>query len=262
MAFSTRKTTPRLLIGAASVGSVVALWQLAAALRWVDPLLLPGPAEILRTARDLWTDGYRQIPLWEHIAVSIARGLAAFVVAIATGVPLGLAMGVAPKLDAALDPFVQFLRPLPKIALIPLVIVWFGIGEASKFFLIYISTFLSVVVGSAAAVTRVGQGRLRAAQTLGATPAQLFRHVVLPGSLPEVFTAMRLSVGIGWTSLIAAEMVAANSGLGWMTINAGSYLRTDVVLLGIVLLGLSGWAFDRLIVAAQRRLAPWAGKDA
>jgi taurine transport system permease protein len=161
-----------------------------------------------------------------------------------------------------LNPFVQFLRPLPKIALIPLVIVWFGIGEGAKFFLIFISSFLSIVVGAMAAVQGVSQGRLRAAQTLGASRRQQFVHVVLPDALPEVFTSVRLSIGIGWTSLIAAEMVAANSGLGWMVINAGSYLRTDVVLLGIVLLGLTGYAFDWLLQGLQRRHAPWTGRDA
>jgi taurine transport system permease protein len=178
------------------------------------------------------------------------------------GVPLGLAMGLSPTLSAVLDPFVQFMRPLPKIALVPLVIVWFGIGEGAKFFLIFIATVLSIMVGAAAAVAHVGQARLRAAQTLGASRAQLFTHVVLPNALPELFTTVRLAIGIGWTSLIAAELVAANAGLGWMVINAGGYLRTDVVMLGILLLGLIGYLFDALLVLLHRRFAPWSGKDA
>jgi taurine transport system permease protein len=247
-------------ISVAAVALVLVVWQLSGSLHWVDALLLPPPSEILRTAGELLASGYRQTPLWAHVLISTTRALSAFVVAIATGVPLGLAMGLSPTLAAALNPFVQFLRPLPKIALIPLVIVWFGIGEGAKFFLIFIPSFLSTVVG-AAAVLSVSQARLRVAQTLGASRRQLFVHVVLPNALPELFTSVRLSVGIGWTSLIAAEMVAANSGLGWMVINAGSYLRTDVVLLGIVLLGLTGYAFDWLLVRLQRRYAPWTGKD-
>lgn len=251
--------------GLVSVVSVVAflfVWQLSGSLGWVDPLLLPPPSEVLRTAAELALSGYRQTPLWQHFLISAARALVAFVAAIALGIPLGLSMGLAPVLNAVLDPFVQFLRPLPKIALIPLVVVWFGIGETSKFFLIFISSFLSIVVGAAASVANVSQGRLRVVQTLGATRGQIFLHVVLPNALPELFTTVRLSVGIGWTSLIAAEMVAANSGLGWMVINAGSYLRTDVVLLGILLLGLTGYFFDWLLLRLQRRFAPWAGKDA
>lgn len=178
------------------------------------------------------------------------------------GVPLGLLMGMSPALSAVLDPFVQFLRPLPKIALIPLTVVWFGIGEGSKFFLIFIASFLSILVGAAAAVGGVSAARLRAAQVLGASRAQVFRHVVLPHTLPELFTSVRLSLGIGWTALIAAELVAANTGLGWMVLNAGNYLRTDVVILGIVLLGLIGYLLDVLLLAAQKRFAPWTGKDA
>ena len=249
------------LISLAAVSLMLVLWQLSGSLKWIDPLLLPPPSEILATGADLLANGYRQTPLWQHFLISVGRALMAFLVAIIIGVPLGLGMGLSRTLAAALDPFVQFLRPLPKIALIPLVIVWFGIGEGAKFFLIFISSFLSIVVGAAAAALAVSQSRLRAAQTLGASRRQLLTYVVLPNALPELFTSVRLSVGIGWTSLIAAEMVAANSGLGWMVINAGSYLRTDVVLLGIVLLGLAGYLFDWSLLRLQRRYAPWAGKE-
>ncbi|AGX87557.1 ABC-type sulfonate/nitrate/taurine transporter permease protein [Candidatus Symbiobacter mobilis CR] len=250
------------LISALAVVAFLVLWQLSGSLHWVDPLLLPPPSDILTTALELAESGYRQTPLWQHWAISTARALLAVVVAIGVGVPLGLGMGLSPILAATLNPFVQFLRPLPKIALIPLVIVWFGIGESAKFFLIFVSSFLSIVVGSAAAVLGVSQARLRAAQTLGASRRQLFWYVVLPDALPELFTSVRLSVGIGWTTLIAAEMIAAHAGLGWMVINAGNYLRTDVVLLGIALLGLTGYFFDWILLRWQKRLAPWSGKDA
>lgn len=249
------------LVGAVAV-VLVAAWQASATLRWIDPLLLPPPTEVLRTAGELVADGYRQVPLWQHVAISTARAVGAFVAAIAIGVPMGLAMGLSPGLAAVLDPFVQFLRPLPKIALIPLAIVWFGIGETSKFFLIFISCLLSVIVGSAAAAGGVSRARIRAAQALGARPSQVFRYVVLPDAAPEIFTGVRLAVGIGWTTLIAAEMVAANAGMGWMVINASSYLRTDIVLLGIVLLGATGYLLDLALVATQRLVVPWAGHDA
>jgi len=249
---------------AISVGSVaifLAIWQLAATQQWVDPLLLPSLTDIGLTAEELLADGYRQVPLWQHIAVSLARALSAFAVAIVLGIPLGLLMGMSAGLSAVLTPFVQFLRPLPKIALIPLAVVWLGIGEASKFFLIFIATFLSVVVGATAAVERIGHTRIRVAQTLGATKLQIFMRVVLPDTLPDLFTATRLSIGIGWTSLIAAEMIAASSGLGWMVINASSYLRTDIVMLGILLLGGTGYLLDSLLLGLQRLFVPWAGKE-
>lgn len=255
------KLAKHVAISVASVAIFLAIWQLAATRQWVDPLLLPSLTDIGLTAEELLADGYRQVPLWQHIAVSLARALSAFAVAIVLGIPLGLLMGMSAGLSAVLNPFVQFLRPLPKIALIPLAVVWLGIGEASKFFLIFIATFLSVVVGATAAVERIGQTRIRVAQTLGAKKLQIFLRVVLPDALPELFTATRLSIGIGWTSLIAAEMIAASSGLGWMVINASSYLRTDIVMLGILLLGTTGYLLDLLLLGLQRFFVPWAGKE-
>lgn len=250
----------RPLVSAVAVAAVVTLWQAAGSLGWISPLILPTPLEVLGTAGELAEAGYRQVPLWEHILVSVARAGVAFLAAIATGVPLGLAMGVSPTVSALLDPFVQFLRPLPKLALIPLVVVWFGIGEFSKFFLIYIATVLSIVVGAAGAAAGVSRDRRRAAAVLGVNRYQMFRHVLFPSVLPELFTSVRLALGIGWTTLIAAEMVAASSGLGWMVVNAGSYLRTDIVMLGIVLLGVIGYGLDLLIVALQRAAVPWMGR--
>ncbi|MFT4510528.1 ABC transporter permease [Caballeronia sp. 15711] len=252
----------RLFIGSGAVAFVLVVWQIAAGSGWIDAMFLPPPTEIVKTTIDLLRNGYQQTPLWEHILVSVSRAMAAFVVSVLAGVPLGLAMGLSPLTSALLDPFVQFLRPLPKIALIPLTVVWFGIGETSKFFLIFISCFLSVVVGAAAAVGGVSRARMLAAQTLGASSRQIFRYVVLPNALPEIFTSVRLSIGIGWTSLIAAELVAATSGLGWMVMNAGTYLRTDVVMVGILLLGGIGYLLDYAIVLTQRAVVPWAGKDA
>jgi taurine transport system permease protein len=247
------------LVSVLAVAASFVAWFLAAQLKLVDPLFLPGPIEVFETAVELARDGYRQVSLWMHIAVSIGRALLAFFVATLVGVPLGLLMGRSPVVGAVLDPFVQFLRPLPKLALIPLVVVWFGIGEFSKFFLIFLATLLTVLVSAAAAVQSVPVGRIRAAQSLGASERQLFRHVILPSAVPEIFTGIRVAIGIGWTTLIAAEMIASSSGLGWMVMNASSYLRTDVVMLGIVLLGTIGYFLDVALVKAQRRIVHWSG---
>jgi len=248
------------LVSTLAVAASLVAWFLAAQLKLVDPLFLPGPIEVFETAVELARDGYRQVSLWEHIAVSVGRALFAFLIATLIGVPLGLLMGRLPVVGAVLDPFVQFLRPLPKLALIPLVVVWFGIGEFSKFFLIFLATLLTVLVSAAAAVQSVPVGRIRAAQSLGATERQLFRHVILPSAVPEIFTGIRVAIGIGWTTLIAAEMIASSSGLGWMVMNASSYLRTDIVMLGIVLLGVIGYFLDLALVQAQRRIVHWSGR--
>jgi taurine transport system permease protein len=187
--------------------------------------------------------------------------MVAFALAVGLGVPLGLAMGLSPILFSALEPFVQFFRPLPKIALIPLAILWLGIGEVSKVFLIFLSTLFTVVVGSAASVRSVGQGQLRLGAVLGANSRQLVYHFILPACLPEIFTSIRLAIGVGWTTLIAAEMVAAESGMGWMVMNASSYMRTDLVMLGIILLGMTGYFLDCLLVLIEKIAVPWAGRQ-
>jgi taurine transport system permease protein len=251
----------RWLISSLSVLGVLVFWEIAGRESWVDSNLLPSPSDIWLTAVDMVEHGYRQTPLWKHVAVSLARALSAFLLATIPGVLVGIAMGTMPVLHAILNPFIQFLRPLPKLALIPLVVLWFGIGEASKLFLIFIAVFLTVVVGAVAAVESVKQGRIRAAQTLGASRFQLFRHVILPHALPELLISIRLALGIGWITLIAAEMIAAEAGLGWMVVNAGSFLRTDVVMVGIFLLGITGYLLDLLIVHLQRVFVPWMGRD-
>jgi taurine transport system permease protein len=212
------------LVSTLAVAASFVAWFLAAQLKLVDPLFLPGPIEVFETAVELARDGYRQVSLWMHIAVSVGRAVFAFFIATLVGVPLGLLMGRLPMVGAVLDPFVQFLRPLPKLALIPLVVVWFGIGEFSKFFLIFLATLLTVLVAAAAAVQSVPVGRIRAAQSLGASERQLFRYVILPSAVPEI-----------------------------------SYLRTDIVMLGIVLLGTIGYFLDVALVKAQRRIVHWSG---
>jgi taurine transport system permease protein len=247
-------------LSVAAVSTAFLAWLIVGELQLVSPIFLPSPVEVYLTAKDLLVDGYRNVSLLQHVAVSIGRALLAFAVAIITGIPIGLLMGMSPAVNAILDPFVQFLRPLPKLALIPLVIVWFGIGELSKFLLIYLSTLLTIIVAAAAAVMSVPEGRIRAALSLGATQVQLFRHVILMNALPELFTGVRVAIGIGWTTLIAAEMIASTSGIGWMVLNASSYLRTDVVMLGILILGTTGYLLDLSIVAAQRLFIHWIGK--
>lgn len=251
---------PPTLVSVLSVGLVLALWWVVGAFGSINPLLLPPPGEVLLSGAELMQDGYRDIGLGTHLAVSIARAMVAFVAAAVSGIVLGLAMGMSPMLNAAIDPFVQFLRPLPKLALIPLVVVWFGIGELSKFILIYLATFLTIVMAAAAAVRSVPAARIRAAKVLGVSRWQLFRYMVLPSATPELFTAVRAGIGIGWTTLIAAEMIAASSGIGWMVMNASSYLRTDVVMVGILLLGLTGYLLDLAIVKSQQHWVHWMGR--
>lgn len=238
----------------------ILLWFITTSLGWIKPLFLPSPQEIAFTFWDLAYEGYRQVPLHIHTVVSLVRALVAFFVSVVIGIPLGLLMGFFPALNAAIDPFVEFFRPLPKLALIPLVVLWFGIGEVAKFVLIFTATVLTIIVSAAAAVRGVPESRIRIARALELTQYQFFRHVIFPSVLPDLFTGVRVGVGIGWTTLIAAEMIAATSGVGWMVLNASAYLRTDIVLLGIVILGVTGYILDIAIVIIQNRVVPWMGK--
>lgn len=248
------------LISVLSVAAVLAFWWGMGEFGSINPLLLPPPGEVLASGAELITTGYRDISLVTHLAVSVARAMTAFVAAAVTGILIGLAMGMSPVLNAILDPFVQFLRPLPKLALIPLVVVWFGVGELSKFILIYLATFLTIVMAATAAVRSVPTNRVRAALVLGVNNWQLFRYVILPSATPELFVAVRAGIGIGWTTLIAAEMIAASSGIGWMVLNASSYLRTDIVMVGILLLGITGYLLDLALVKTQKHFVHWMGR--
>ena len=243
-----------------AIAFALLLWILTTSMGWIKPLFLPSPQDLIETVVELVAVGYRQVSLQMHILVSLARALFAFTMAGIIGIPIGLLMGFFPVINAILDPFVQFFRPLPKLALIPIVILWFGIGEISKFVLIFMATLLTVIVSAAAAVKNVPENRIRVARALGVNQYQFFRYVILPSVLPDLFTGMRVGVGIGWTTLIAAEMIAAHSGVGWMVLNASSYLRTDIVLLGIIILGTTGYLLDIMIVMIQKRTVPWMGK--
>jgi taurine transport system permease protein len=250
-----------LIISFLSVFIFLLAWDLTGRLKLVNPVILPPPSDIWDSAVEIFTKGYRHRPLWYHLGSSVGRALAAFFLAIITGLPLGLAMGLLPKLSSILDPFIQFFRPVPKLALIPLVILWLGIGEVSKIFLIYVSALLTLMVGCSASVKGVSQNKLRLGQALGANKWQILLHFVLPSALPDIFTSTRLAFGVGWTTLIASEMVAADSGLGWMVLNASSYMRTDIVILGIIFLGLTGYFLDFILVMLQKLMVPWAGKN-
>ncbi len=248
------------LVGPASVLAALAAWGLAADLRLVSPTFLPSPLGVWRALIAAQMDGYRGHSLLIHTAYSLFRVLVGFVAAVMLGVPLGLLMGRHKMLYAAIDPFVQFLRPLPPLGYYMLLVLWLGIGEASKITLLFLSGFPVMVVSAASAVRGVQEDRLRIARALGLSEVQLFWSVIFPTVLPALFTAARLTVGVTFGSLVAAEIVAATSGLGFLILNSSQYLRTNYVFMGIVVIGVIAFLLDRLTLALERLLVPWAGK--
>jgi taurine transport system permease protein len=242
------------------VAAAFVLWFAATRYGWVKPLFLPSPQAVWQQFVAYATGAANDQPLWQHLAASFGRVFAAFVLAVLTAVPLGLLMGLSRVVRGVLDPPLEFYRPLPPLSYLPLIIIWFGIDELPKVLLIWLSCFAPLALAARAGVRGAAAEQVQAALSMGATRAQVLRHVILPAALPDILVGMRIAVGFGWTTLVAAEMVAASRGLGQMVLNASNFLRTDIVVMGIVVIGVVAYAFDALMRVAERRLAPWKGR--
>lgn len=245
---------------AVSLGLILGAWILATQLDWVRDLFLPGPGELWSAALDLFQNGYKSRPLWAHAALSLERVFAGFLTGAILGTLLGLGMGYSPKIQAVFNPLIEFLRPLPQLSYLVLLIVWFGIGETSQIMLLFLTALPVSAVAAMDGVKSTSVQRVQAARTLGASEWQIFRHVVLPSALPEIFTGARLAIGVVYATLIAAEIIAGSTGLGWMILDAGRFLRSDYVFVGIILIGLMGLALDWILRALEKRVVHWAGK--
>lgn len=248
-------------IAVVTVVALLVLWWVATHNGWIRDLFLPTPERIIASFADAWKgeiQGGRPLP--EHFGWSLLRVFAAFALACVTAIPVGIAMGVSRIARGIFDPPVEFYRPLPPLAYLPLIVIWFGIEETAKIVLIYLACFAPLAMAARAGVKSVMIEQINAAYSLGASKWQVIRHVVIPGALPEIFTGMRIAIGFGWTTLVAAEMVAATAGLGQMVLNASNFLRTDVVIMGIVVIGVVAYAFDLLMRYIERAVVPWKGK--
>lgn len=243
-----------------TIALLLALWWVAARYQWVSALFLPGPEKVLATFADLWTQTLTGGTLADHIAASLGRVGLAFVLAGATAIPLGLLMGVNRLARAVLDPVIEFYRPLPPLAYLPLTVIWFGIGEVEKLVLLYLAIFAPLAIAARAGVRSVTVEQIHAAYSLGANRRRIFVHVVLPAALSDILTGLRIGLGFGWSTLVAAEMVAAQQGLGQMVLNASGFLRTDIMVVGIVVIGAIAYGFDLLMRRLEKRLVPWKGR--
>lgn len=245
-----------------SVGILLALWWGITALGLIAPLFLPPPQVVLQKLILIASpQGFMDATLWQHLGASLARMLVALFFAAIIGIPVGIAMGLSPAIRGLLDPLIELYRPVPPLAYLPLMVIWFGIGETSKILLIYLAIFAPVALSTLAGVKNAQQVRIRAAQALGASRWQLLRFVILPGALPEILTGLRIGLGVGWSTLVAAELIAATRGLGFMVQSAGEFLATDVVLAGIAVIALIAFGLELGLRALQRRLTPWNGEQ-
>lgn len=247
-------------VTASTVIGALLIWYGIAELRLVSDLFVPHPWRVAETAWEILVTGYRGRSLLQHLADSLWRIGVAYVLAAVTATPLGLLSGYVPRVQAAMDWLVEFYRPLPPLSYYVLLVIWLGIDDESKIALLYLAGFAPIYIASLEGVRGVNADRIYVAQCLGATKKQVFFHVILPSCLPDIFTGLRVALGFTYTTLVAAEMVAAVSGVGWMVLDAGKFLRSDVIFVGIFVMGLTGLALDRLVRIVERRVVPWRGK--
>lgn len=226
----------------------------------MEPLYLPAPEAVWVRSVKIFQEGFRDFTLFEHLGYSLFRVIVGFFFGALIGIPLGYAMGLSNWFRGWFDPIVEFMRPVPPLALIPLVIIWFGIGETGKIILLFLAALWIMAIAARSGVSGVNIAKVHAAYSLGASKAQIMRYVIVPNSLPEIFTGARVAMGVCWGTVVAAELVAASQGAGMMIMTASKFQNTDIVIMGIILIGVIGFGIDMLMRWAERFLVPWKGK--
>jgi sulfonate transport system permease protein len=229
--------------------ALFASWQAASQSGWLSTRVLPAPAEVLKAAWTLAVSG----ELWTHVKVSTVRAFAGLAIGGGLGLAFGLLTGSVRWAETLLDSSFQMLRNIPALALIPLVILWFGIDETAKLFLIAVSVFFPIYLNTFHGIRNVDPGLIEMARTYGLSKWQLYRQVILPGALSSILVGLRFSLGLMWVILIVAETISAQAGIGYLTMNAREFLQTDVVLVGILLYAILG----KLADLAARGLERW-----
>lgn len=227
-------------------------WLLLALGGGVDPVFLPGPGKVLDRVQAWLGDG-----LWGDIGISTMRVVAGWALSAVIALPLGLLVGSFRTMQALLEPLTDFIRYMPAVAFVPLVMVWIGIDEGAKVAVIFIGTFFQMVLMVAEDVRRVPMAQIEAAQTLGATRRELIEQVIIPSAKPALLDTLRVTMGWAWTYLVVAELVAANSGLGYAILKAQRFLQTDKIFAGILLIGLLGLLIDQGLRALHRVAFPY-----
>jgi len=229
----------RLIPWLVPVGLIV-FWQIASSLGWLSTRVLPAPVDVVKAAWSLAVSG----ELWTHVKVSAGRALAGLAIGGGAGLVLGLLTGSVKFFETLLDSTIQMVRNIPALALIPLVILWFGIDESAKLFLISVSVFFPIYLNTFHGIRNVDPQLIEMGCTYGLSRWELYREVILPGALSSILVGLRFSLGLMWVILIVAETISAQAGIGYLTMNAREFLQTDIVLVGILLYALLGKLAD------------------
>jgi len=233
--------------------SLLALWQLAAVLGWVDEYILPAPSVVVMTFIDLLASGQ----LMRDVGISALRVVKGFVLAAALGLGFGLAMGLSKKFNAASDFILKILKPIPPIAWIPLAILWLGLGEAAKVFIIFIGAVFPILFNTLDAVRQTDGRYVDLARVLELKRGSFIRKIVLPGALPQIMTGLRVGITIAWMCVVAAELIAASSGIGHLIMQARALAQSDVVIVGMLVTGLLGKLTDDVLRLVEKSLVKW-----
>ena len=252
------KVSRSVLLSTLTIAVLLATWAVVTEMGWANELFLPKPQAVWAAFIKTMTKGYQGATLLQHLGASLYRILVAFTLACLIGIPLGVLMGVSRNARALLNPLIEFYRPLPPLGLYTLLVMWLGIGESSKLSLLFLAGLPGIVISTIQAVTSVDPVYVRAAQSLGATRRDLLLHVYLPAAGPLILAGMRISLGFTYTVLVAAEIVAASAGIGWMIWDAAKFLLSDVVIMGLIVLGLTGVVLDLMMRGIAKLLMPWA----
>jgi ABC-type nitrate/sulfonate/bicarbonate transport system permease component len=253
------KRVPDIVYSVGAIVFLLVLWVVASKY-WIKPGYLPTPEELGSTFVDLVKNGYQGQPLTQHIGISLFRTLTGFALGVVVGVPLGLLAGYSRRAGAMISPIMAFIRPIPPIAFIPMAVLYFGLGEVGKIVLILFVSFNYVQANAQAGAANFPIAYRRAAESLGLTRAQTFYRVVLPGALPQIFTGLKVALALSWAVVVAAELVGAQSGLGFMISDAALLFRIPVVFIGIALIGAIGLLLNLTLNYIESRIVHWKGR--
>ena len=250
---TSKSSSNMVFISAASLLIFLCLWELLCRMGFIEPLFMPAPTKILARAVKMLGDG----SLVRHTLASTRRVMVGFIVSSMVAIPVGIFLGSSRFFMAVFDPLISLLRPLPSMAWIPLSLLWLGISETQKYSIVFMGSFAPSLLYIIEATKSIDPLLIRAARNLGASNLDVMREVVLPGSLPQIIAGLKVMLGIAWTCIISAELVAAREGLGFMIMNGKEYFQTDTVLLGMVMISLTVMVIDVIFRKFERRLLPW-----
>ncbi|MEO6985815.1 MAG: ABC transporter permease [Paralcaligenes sp.] len=249
------------LISITAVGTVLAIWLVASFTGQLDPNKFPPVQALWSAMSELLTRGYSGHSFLDQVGASVGRALAGFGLAVLVGVPVGIGIGSNRGFNSVVGPFLTFMRPIPPIALIPLFTFYFGIGETSKIALIFLTSFLYMTVSAASGVKSVPEDLILASRSLGLTSRQIFFSVIIPAASAHILTGMRIAMTLAWALVVAAELIAAQVGLGFMIMDATTFYRIPIVFIGILTIGLIGLLMESILLLIEIRALHWRGRQ-